>query len=77
LLTSTSAFATDGAPAPGSNQRALAPNLVEPNVLPATKELIGIAAVGLVCTAEASNPVIVMGIPACLLTIAAKACNKL
>ena len=48
-----------------------------PNVLPATKELLGIAAVGLVCAAAAANPVTAMGIAACLVTIAAKACNKL
>ena len=80
LLTSTSALAVD-TPAPAPNQcpaggpvsPAPAPN----NILPATKELIGIAAVGLVCAAAATNPVTSMGIAACLLTIAAKACNKL
>ena len=71
-------------PAPGSspvgpagNQCAPSPAPNSPNVVPAAKELVGIAAVGLVCAAAAANPVTAMGIAACLLTIAAKACNKL
>ena len=63
-------------PAPG-NQCTPAPSPNAPKILPATKEFIGIAAVGLVCAAAATNPVTAMGIAACLLTIAAKACNKL
>ena len=72
------------APAPGSspvgpagNQCAPSPAPNSPNVVPAAKELVGIAAVGLVYAAAAANPVTVMGIAACLLTVAAKACNKL
>ena len=72
------------APAPGSspvgpagNQCAPSPAPNSPNVVPAAKELVGIAAVGLVCAAAAANPVTAMGIAACLLTVAAKACNKL
>ena len=83
LITSSAASAAD-TPAPGSspvgpagNQCAPSPAPKSPNVLPATKELVGIAAVGLVCAAAAASPVTAMGIAACLLTIAAKACNKL
>ena len=83
LITSSAASAAD-TPAPGSspggpagNQCAPAPAPKSPNVRPATKELVGIAAVGLVCAAAAASPVNALGIAACLLTIAAKACNKL
>ena len=81
LMTSSAAYAAD---TPGSdpvgptgNQCAPSPAPVSPNVLPAAKELMGIAAVGLVCAAAAASPVTAMGIAACLLTIAAKACYKL
>ena len=85
LITSSAASAADTpAPAPGSspvgpagNQCAPSPAPKSSNVLPDTKELMGITAVGLVCAAAAANPVTAMGIAACLLTIAAKACNKL
>ena len=80
----SAADTTAPAPAPGSspvgpagNQCAPSPAPNSPNVVPAAKELVGIAAVGLVCAAAAANPVTAMGIAACLLTIAAKACNKL
>ena len=78
LLMSSSAFAADTpTPGPTGNQCAPTPAPNSPNVLPATKELVGIAAVGLVCAAAAANPVTAVGIAACLVTIAAKACNKL
>ena len=77
LMMSSTAFAADTSPSgPAGNQCAPTPTN-SPNVLPATKELVGIAAVGLVCAAAAANPVTAMGIAACLLTIAAKAFNKL
>ena len=83
LITSSAASAAD-TPAPGSspvgpagNQCAPSPAPKSPNVLPATKELVGIAAVGLVCVAAVASPVTAMGIAACLLIITAKACNKL
>ena len=47
------------------------------SVLPATKELLGIAAVGLMCAAAAANPVTALGIAACIAAIAAKAAGKL
>jgi hypothetical protein len=77
-MISSPAFAADTPPSgsPAGNQCAPKPSPA-PNVLPATKELLGIAAVGLVCAAAAANPVTAMGIAACVLTIAAKACNKL
>ena len=70
---------SSGNPASGAAGKQCAPTPApnSPNVLPAVKEFIGIAAVGLVCAAAASNPVTAMGIAACLLTIAAKASNKL
>ena len=74
IIMSSSAFAADG-PSPGPVVPSSAPNA--PKVLPATKELLGIAAVGLICAAAASNPVTAMGIAACVVTIAAKAANKL
>ena len=84
ITSSASAASAADTPAPGSspvgpagNQCAPSPAPKSPNVLPATKELVGIAAVGLVCAAAAASPVTAMGIAACLLTIAAKACNKL
>jgi hypothetical protein len=79
LMMSSTAFAADTPPSgPAGNQCAPTQSPTNsPNVLPATKELVGIAAVGLVCAAAAANPVTAMGIAACLLTIAAKACNKL
>ena len=81
LMTSSAASAADtpgsGSVGPTGNQCAPSPAPNSPNVLPATKELVGIAAVGLVCAAAAANPVTAMGIAACLVTIAAKACNKL
>ena len=46
-------------------------------VLPATKELLGIAAVALMCAAATANPVTVLGITACAIGIVAKAANKL
>ena len=85
LLTSSSVFASDipgpsptpgPSPAPG-NQCSPVPSPNAPKILPATKELIGIAAVGIVCAAAATYPVTLMGIAACIVTIAAKACNKL
>ena len=81
LMTSSAASASDtpgsGPGGPTGNQctSSSVPNV--PKVLPATKELMGIAAVGLVCAAAAANPVTAMGIAACVVTIAAKACNKL
>lgn len=77
-MLSSSVFAADN-PASGAAGKQCAPTPApnSPNVLPAVKEFIGIAAVGLVCAAAASNPVTAMGIAACLLTIAAKASNKL
>ena len=78
LMMSLPAFAADTPPSgPARNQCAptAAPN--SPNVLSATKELVSIAAVGLVCATAAANPVTTMGISACLVTVAAKACNKL
>ena len=84
ITSSASAASAADTPAPGSspvgpagNQCSPSPAPNSPNVLPATKELLGIAAVGLVCASAAANPVTVMGITACLVTIAAKACNKL
>ena len=87
LITSSASAASAAdtpAPAPGSspvgpagNQCAPSPAPNSPNVLPATKELLSVAAVGLVCAAAVANPVTAMGIAACLVTIAAKACNKL
>lgn len=78
MMSSSSAFAADTPPSgPGGSQCAPIPAPKSPNVLPATKELIGIAAVGLVCAAAAANPVTAIGIAACLLTLGAKACNKL
>ena len=78
LMMSSPAFAADTPPSgPAGNQCVPPPAPNSPNVLPATKELVGIAAVGLVCAAAAANPVTAMGIAACLVTIAAKACNKL
>ena len=70
LMASSSAFAVDGpvAPAPGPNSAKL---------LPATKELLSVAAVGLVCAAATANPVSTLGVAACFLTVAAKAANKL
>ena len=67
----------DGCPAPASTpgNGALVP--ASNGVLPATKELLGIAAVGLICAAAAANPVTALGIAACALAIAAKAANKL
>ena len=47
------------------------------NIKLATKELVGIAAVGLVCAAASIIPVNVVGIAASVFTIAAKAFNKL
>lgn len=46
-------------------------------VLPATKELLGIAAVGLACAAAAVNSVTALGIAACALIVLAKSVNKL
>ena len=75
------AFA-DGTPSPKPEAPSSAPGngaLVPASngVLPATKELLGIAAVGLMCAAAAANPVTALGIAACALAIAAKAANKL
>lgn len=81
LIRSSAASAADtpgsGPVGPTGNECAPTPAPNSPKVLPATKELVGIAAVGLVCAAAAANPVTAMGIAACLLTVAAKACNKL
>jgi len=78
VLMSTSALAADTLPAPSSpGQCAPAPNPASPTILPATKELLGVAAVGIVCAAAVANPVTALGIAACLLTVAAKAANKL
>lgn len=80
LAGSLPAFA-DGTPAPTPDGGSAAGNgaLVPASngVLPATKELLGIAAVGLICAAAAANPVSALGIAACALAIAAKAANKL
>ena len=46
-------------------------------VFPATKELLGIAAVGLICAAAVINPVTPLDIAACALTIGAKTANEL
>ena len=75
-LIPTSAYA-DGTPplAPSTCDVASSENSL--NILPATKELLGIAAVGLVCAAASANPVTALGIAACVVTIAAKAFNKL
>ena len=64
----------DGTPAPSNS---VAPSGNSLNVLPATKEFLGIAAVGLVCAAAAANPITGLGIAACVVTVVAKACNKL
>ena len=53
------------------------PTLTTLNIKLATKELVGIAAVGLVCAAASIIPVNVVGIAASVFTIAAKAFNKL
>lgn len=87
VLITSSASAASAAdtppPAPGSspvgpagNQCAPVP-VPAPNSLNTTKELLGIAAVGIVCASAVTTPVTGMGIAACLLTIAAKAFNKL
>ena len=65
-MMSSSAFAADPVPAPTSAR-----------LLPATKELISVAAVGLVCAAASANPVTALGIAACLITVAAKTVGKL
>lgn len=67
----------DGTPAPTSAPGGGALVPASNGVLPATKEFLGIAAVGLICAAAAANPVTVLGIAACALAIAAKAANKL
>lgn len=77
---SSSSFAVDpptptGGPA--GNQCAPTPAPNSTNVLPATKELLGAAGVGLICAAAASNPVTALGVAACILAVAAKAFNKL
>ena len=80
LMLSPDAFAIDttGPVNPvGSNQCAPTPAPNAPKVLPATKELISVAAVALVCAAATTNPVTAIGIAACLVTVAAKAFNKL
>ena len=84
LINSSFASAADSGSAsgsspggPASNQCAPSPAPNSLNVLPATKELLGIGAVALVCVAASTNWVTAMGIAACLLTIAAKASNKL
>ena len=53
---------------PTGNQCTPSPAPNSPNLLPATKELLGIAAVGLVCAAAAANPLTAMGIGARLVT---------
>ena len=53
------------------------PTLTTLNIKLVTKELVGIAAVGLVCAAASITPVNVVGIAASVFTIAAKAFNKL
>lgn len=75
-LIPTSASA-DGTPAPSNSSDSVAPSGNSLNVLPATKEFLGIAAVGLVCAAAAANPITALGIAACVVTVVAKACNKL
>lgn len=55
----------------------VAPAPTQLQVLPATKELLGIAAVGLICAAASANPVTVLGIAACVVAIAAKGAGKL
>ena len=78
LMMSSSTFAADTLTSGSAgNQCTATPTPNSPNILTATKELVGIAAVGLVCAAAAANPLTVMGISACLLTIVAKAMNKL
>ena len=76
-MMSSTAFAADtpgsGPVDPSGNQCAPTPAA---NFLPAAKELMDIAAIGLVCAAAAANPVTALGIAACLITIVAKACNK-
>ena len=70
------AFA-DGTPAPSPTPDAGQLVPASNGVLPATKEVLGIAAVGLICAAAAANPVTALGIAACALAIVAKATNKL
>ena len=78
FMMSSPAYAADTPPSgPAGTQCAPTSSPNQLNVLPATKELVGIAAVGLVCAAASASPVTAMGIAACLLTVAAKACNKL
>ena len=80
VMSSSSAFASDApppGPLPGTPPGQLCPAPSSPKVLPALKELLGIAAVGLICAAASANPVTALGIAACALAIAAKAANKL
>lgn len=84
IMMSSSASAIDGPP-PGSPPSPTpgqltptpcrAPGLILA-LLPALKEFLGIAAVGLTCAAAAASPVRGMGIAAYALIIAAKAANK-
>lgn len=72
----------DGTPgstpsSPNSCPTQVAPAPAPLQVLPATKEILGIAAVGLMCAAAAANPVTVLGIAACVVAIAAKGAGKL
>ena len=62
---------------PSSCPSQVAPAPAPLQVLPATKEVLGIAAVGLICAAAAANPVTVLGIAACIVAIAAKGAGKL
>lgn len=48
-----------------------------PTSISVTKEVLGVAAVGIVCAAAAANPVTALGVAACALVIAAKSLNKL
>lgn len=79
LMLSPNAFAADiaGSGPVGPNQCAPTPAPNSPKVFPATKELVSIAAVELVCAAATTNPVTAIGIAACIVTVATKAFNKL
>ena len=74
---STPSGGPDSCNSPGSQSSGGQLVPISNNVLPATKELLGIAAVGLMCAAAAANPVTALGIAACIVAIAAKAANKL
>ena len=71
-MSSTTFVADTSSSGAAENQWTPTPAPNSPDVFPAKKELLDIAAVGLVCAATAANPVTDVGIVTCLVNSCGK-----